>query len=154
MKEDRLTTELPVGELLGRFDRQERRALSSFGEFLVYKPFEVVIEEGAEQNCLYFLISGTLHAVHRVEEGATPLGTIQAGEWFGEINMFDPQTATAAVIAHIESHVWRMPRTGLEEFLNTYPNLGCQLILGIAEVLAKRMRKVINKINEIREAHG
>ena len=136
MKEDLLHNELPVCGVLSGFNRGERRTLSEYGNFLIFKRDETVIQEKENQNCLYFLISGTLHALHKVEGGATPVGTIKAGEWFGEINIFDPGRASAAVVAHEEAHVWRIPRMELEEFLNEYPSLGCLLLLGVGDGFA------------------
>lgn len=99
------------------------------------------------QECLYFLIQGVLHAVHKVQSGVTPLGTIKDGEWFGEINIFDPKVSSAMVVAHTDSQVWRISRSKLEEFLNSHPELGCQLLLGVAEVLARRTRGLVAKLN-------
>ena len=152
MKPDPTLNELPMCDLLARFSRDDRRALSPYGTFLVLKANEVVIREGEPQNCLFFLVSGTLHALHKVQDGATPVGSIQAGEWFGEINIFDPQVASAEVVAHDKAQIWRISRAGLEEFLNANPVLGCQLLLTISELLSRRARKMMVKVNAIWDA--
>jgi len=151
MKEDPVLNELPVCTMLDGFKKTNRHALSTYGEFLVFKTDEIIIREKEEQNCLYFVVSGVVHAVHKVKKGATPLGAIKEGEWFGEINIFDPSLSSAMVVARTESHVWRISRPKLEEFLNSNPSLGCQLLLSIAEVLARRTRKLVNKVNAIWE---
>ena len=151
MKEDPVLNELPVCTMLAGFKKANRHALSTYGEFLVFKTDEIIIREKEEQNCLYFVVSGVVHAVHKVKKGATPLGAIKEGEWFGEINIFDPSLSSAMVVARTESHVWRISRPKLEEFLNSNPSLGCQLLLSIAEVLARRTRKLVNKVNAIWE---
>jgi CRP-like cAMP-binding protein len=50
-------------------------------------------------------------------------------------------------VARSESQVWYISRSKLEEFLNVSPALGCQLILSAAEVLARRIRGVLAKLN-------
>jgi CRP/FNR family transcriptional regulator, cyclic AMP receptor protein len=138
---------LPACEVLRGFEEADRRALTAHGEFLRLAPEQVVIREGDDQDCLFMLLHGVLRALHQVSGGATPIGTIQAGEWFGEVNIFDPQKASAMVAARTESIVWRMSRTQLEAFLNASPALGCLLLLGVGEVLARRTRGLLAKLN-------
>lgn len=143
MKEDKLTRELPACELLTNFSKEERQALSAFGTFFLLQQGEVVIEEHAQQDCLYFLILGRLQARHRGEGGQVkPLGIISAGEWFGEVNIFHPWTSSAEVMSLEPGKVWRITRMDLETYLNQAPALGCLLLLGVGEVLAKRIRKL------------
>lgn len=138
---------LPECALLAGFEEQDRHALTTHGRFISFKSGEVVIRESEKQECLYLLISGSLRAVHNVDGGKTPLGSIESGEWFGEINIFDPNTASAMVVAHMDSQAWYITRAQLEEFLNERPQLGCQLLLGVGEVLARRTRDLTVKLN-------
>jgi CRP-like cAMP-binding protein len=138
---------LPDCALLAGFDDADRHALSECGEFLEFKAGRTVIGEGQPQESLYLLLHGRLNAVHKVEGGEAPLGTIRDGEWFGEVNIFDPQQASAMVVAHGDARMWRISRANLEEFLNTHPLLGCQLLLGVGEVLARRTRELTTKLN-------
>jgi CRP-like cAMP-binding protein len=85
--------------------------------------------------------------VHETDTGPVPVGGISEGEWFGEINIFDADVASATVVARRESQVWYISRSKLEAFLNDEPALGCQLILGAAEILAHRIRGVLAKLN-------
>ena len=133
--------------MLSAFDEEERQLLGSYGKFVRYRPEDAVIREGGRQDNLYYLIRGLLHAVHNVSDGATPVGAIRDGEWFGEINIFDPQSASATVISRSDALVWRMSRARLEDLLNEHPVLGCQLLLSVSELLAQRIRTVLGKLN-------
>lgn len=138
---------LPSSTQLASFEEDDRATLSSYGKMVEFKANNVVVKEGDQQESLYFLVEGVLHAVHKVKGGLAPLGTIKKGEWFGEINIFDPQTATAMCVAHMDSKAWVISREMLEQFLNDHPSLGCMLLLGVAEGLAKRTRSMVNKLN-------
>ena len=133
--------------VLAAFDENERRALTGFGEFVSYPAEKIVIREGESQNCLYFLLKGVVHALHKVKGGTTPVGAIREGEWFGEVNIFDPDRASAMVVARTDARMWRISRSRLEEFLNAHPPLGCMVLLGAAEVLARRTRALVTKLN-------
>lgn len=138
---------LPPCALLASFDEADRQALTGHGRFLQFKAGQTIIREKERQDCLYFLIQGELRAVHQLKGGSAPVGTIRAGEWFGEINIFDPKAASAMVVAHIDSQVWSISRPKLEGFLNEKPDLGCLLLLGVGEVLARRTRELVAKLN-------
>ena len=147
MTENAPSTVLPSSVQLASFEEADRVALSGYGRIIELKANNVVVKEGDPQESLYFLLEGVLHAVHKVNGGFAPLGTIKAGEWFGEINIFDPQTATAMCVAHMDSKAWVISRDKLEQFLNDHPSLGCMLLLGVAEGLAKRTRTMVKKLN-------
>ncbi len=147
MKIDPDRVVLPPSEMLAGYDSDDLLELSGYGRFIVFNGQDVIIKEGHEQNRLGFLIAGALDVVHETATGPVPVGTISEGEWFGEINIFDADVASATVVARTESQVWYISRAKLEEFLNASPALGCQLILGAAEVLARRIRGVLAKLN-------
>ena len=138
---------LPPSGVLGAFEEADRRTLTAYGQFIRYRPGQVVIHEGESQDCLFMLLDGRLEAVHEARKGTTPIGSIEAGEWFGEVNIFDPAKASARVDARSDSVVWRISRPRLEEFLNASPTLGCLLLLGVAEGLARRARGLLAKLN-------
>lgn len=147
MKIDPECVVLPASEMLAGFEAEERERLSGFGHFIIFEAGQVLIREGHEQNRLWFTLAGTLDVVHETATGHTPVGTIHEGEWFGEINIFDADVASATVIARTRCQVWYMSRTKLEAYLNADPALGCQLILSAAEVLSQRIRGVLAKLN-------
>ena len=139
---ENIQTTLPESSLLEQFDAADRTVLSSFGEFLTYEPDAVLITEGGDQDFLYLVVDGTLHASTQRESGRNLLGRINAGEWFGEINVIDPGTASATVIARTYTCVWRISRSGIEKYINEYPLHGAQILLSISTQLAKRLRGV------------
>ena len=116
--------------------------LSSYGSFSFLTDGTIVIEQGKPQEYLYFLISGHLHAKSGQDGHEVLLGNIRSGEWFGEINMFDPAEATATVIATENSQIWRISRTELQQFFESYPTPAFQLTVGIATGLSRRLRSV------------
>lgn len=135
-----IQTTLPESTLLEALDEANRIVLSSFGEFLTYDPNAILITEGGEQDFLYFVIEGTLHAA--TQRGKSLLGRITEGEWFGEVNVIDPGTASATVTARTYTCVWRISRSGMEKYINKYPLHGAHILLSISIQLAKRLRGV------------
>ena len=134
------TTTLPESSLLEQLNEEERKVLSSFGEFLTVESNSILISEGGDQDFLYYVVDGTLHA--SAQGGKSLLGRISEGEWFGEVNVLDPGKASATVTARSYTCVWRISRSGLENFINEYPSQGAYLLLSISKQLAQRLRAV------------
>jgi len=140
MSTDFSTPELPAMGIVEPLGEDDRRLLSSYGEFLPVHPDNTLIEEGAEQNSLFFVISGRLHAVTEQDGREVLLGRIGPGETIGEVNMFDPADASATVKALEFSQVWRIDRTMLESFMNDSPLAAAHVLIGISTTLSRRLR--------------
>lgn len=110
--------------------------LSSYGEFVPAHAEAPLITQGDPQDNLFIVISGSLNVVR---DGET-LATLSEGSAIGEVNLFDPGTATATVVATEFSQLWRINRDELLSFINDSPGAGNQLLLALASTLASRLR--------------
>lgn len=137
---------LPTHGILEALTDSERSNLARFGTFKDYKAGEVIIQQDKAQDALYLVISGTLHAYIGADQHQVLLGRIAEGEWFGEINIFDPSTATATVIAKSPAKAWFISRTQIEDYLNGYPAEGCVVLLSISQMLCKRVRRMDQRL--------
>ncbi len=123
-------------------DQDDRRLLSDYGEFFPVQEGQHVIVEGEEQNALYYVISGLLEITIRREGADHKLGRVGAGESLGEVNLFDPDLASASVVAGEFTQVWRCTRQDLESFLSSYHEAGSRLLIGIVTNMSQRLRQM------------
>lgn len=131
---------LPITPLLSFLDENDRTLLASYGEFVSYKQGDHLIEEGGEQDYLYIVVAGLAH-VSRNEDGREMLiASLGPGELLGEVNVFDPSSASATITAIQPTVAWRMNRTMLEQFISDYPETGMKLLIAIATLLSRRLR--------------
>jgi CRP-like cAMP-binding protein len=140
------TPELPALGLLSPLGDDDRNLLSGYGEFLPVQSGDNLIEEGKEQNALFIVISGALHANTMRSGHKVLLGKIGRGESIGEINLLDPAKASASVTAVEFSQVWKISCESLEEYMNAYPLPAAHLLVGIGKTLARRVRDVNEKV--------
>ncbi len=146
MSADFNTPELPAKGIIEPLGDDDRLLLSSYGEFLPVQERQVLIEEGNQQNSLYFVISGTLHVSTTRSGRQVLLGRITSGEVIGEINIFHPSQASATVTAVEFAQVWRIDRQSLEDFMNVSPLPASHLLIGIASTLSRRLREMNEKV--------
>lgn len=140
--------QLPAVGPLSRLGAEDRSMLASYGHFQYFETAAQIIRQGEPQNCLYLVLSGTLHA-RRTEEGRDVLvGEIRTGESIGEVSIFDPSTASASVFAVGPVQLWKLDASALADYLGLYPIQGVSLLEGLATILARRLRAVNDKLAE------
>lgn len=146
MSEELVSPHLPAVGLVAQLEKEDRDTLSSYGQFHIAKPGEVLVPQGQPHGRLFFIISGLLHAVRRDEDREVLLGTIRQGEWVGEVDLFDPMSAVCSVVVIEPAQYWVCTRADIEQFINNYPQAGTQLVIGVAATLSKRLRVVTKKL--------
>lgn len=132
--------------LVADLEEDDRLMLSGYGEFLPVQEGQVLIEEGQEQDALYLVISGVLHVHTDQGNKRTLIARVEAGESLGEINIFDPGTASASVTAKSFAQVWKATRGDVEGFMEAYPAAGNQLLCAMVAEMSRRIRHMNDKL--------
>ena len=146
--------EIPSFGIVDNLADYDRALLGNYGEFLPVHPGQLIIVEGQTQDSLFLVISGVLH-VHTEVDGRVVLITrIEAGETLGEVNIFDPATASASVTAKEFSQVWRADRSDIEAFVAAYPEAGAVLLGGIIKVMSQRIRHMNDRLANEKSISG
>lgn len=148
MSEELTSPHLPAVGLVAQLSKEDRDTLSSYGEFHLADHGEILIRQGESHGKLFFILSGLLHAVRHEDERDVLLGTIQKGEWVGEVDLFDPGSAVCSVMVIEPAQYWVATRADVEDFINNYPEAGVQIVVGVATTLSKRLRVVTKKLME------
>ena len=139
---------LPAPGVLANLSDEERTGLRDLGTIHRIKTGEILIREGYEQNRLYVVVSGSL-SIRRTNARDT-IAQMAAGDSIGEINIFDPDVASAAVIANEDSVVWGIERDGLTQFFNSMSDGGIRLLVGLLTTLSHRISAANLRLAEAR----
>ena len=139
-------SELPAIGFLADVSSEHRSFLACFGRFLRPNPGDVLIAEGDRQEALYIILSGTLHIVSTAAERQSLLASLGEGDSIGEINLFDPATASATAIARSSGLVWSLSREELDAFLTSDPEAGVSVLRGLLCQVSKRIRSMNAKL--------
>ena len=152
MSNELTNPELPAIGFAAQLEDDDRRILSAFGDFLPGHPDKPIITEGAEQTSLYFVISGKLHAQTMTDGRKVLLGRLSAGDIIGEVNIFDPGTASATVIPIEFSQLWRLDRFMFDDIVEKEPKVAVKLLTSIATQLSRRLRDTNEKVSYVKKA--
>ncbi len=143
--------ELPAFGFLSEVDPSHREFLASFGEFIRPANGETVIAEGKPQIYLHLILSGMLHVTSESGGRSLLIATLGAGDSIGEVNVVDPATASATVIARSECLIWRISADELAAFFNASPEGGVEFMRGLMRLVARRLRAMNEKLADSEE---
>jgi len=139
-------SELPAVGFLADVSPEYRAFLACFGRFLRPKSGDVLIKEGDPQESLYMILSGILHIISEGTERQMLLATLGEGDSFGEINLFDPGTASASAVFRSGGLVWVLSRDELKAFLEADPAAGVSVLQGLLHQASSRIRHMNEKL--------
>lgn len=116
-------------------------------DILHYQPQEVVFSEGDQDNSLYVIIAGEFEVSSTNDQGE-PLRFFCAGQGliFGEMAFLDTQPRSATITATEASEVFRFTRSDFDELLQLNPVSATHFMMGVAEILSRRMRGANQRI--------
>lgn len=110
-----------------------------FGELVEMKTGEVVIHKGDPGDSVFFVLSGEVRARLLVGLEQTVLCRIPAGEFFGEMSMFNQSARSADVITEVESRLFRVSAEAFLLLIKQLPRLAAPILFGIARTMTNRI---------------
>jgi small-conductance mechanosensitive channel/CRP-like cAMP-binding protein len=137
---------LAAVDLFAPLSDAEREALAPH---LVYAPFvagDVITRQGAVAHWLYLVASGTADAWVEGPDGRRNVGTIAAGEVFGEMGMMTGAPRGATVTARTDVACYRLDKSGFATVVSNRPDIA----EAISRILAAREAQTAGQ----REARG
>jgi membrane protein len=114
------------------------RLLDRYGR--LFAPGEQLIKEGEDSNWAYFLYSGRVGLYKHLGGQDKKLGTLEAGELFGEMAYLLKEKRTATVVAETEVTALVLPPAMLEELMRYSAPLS-RRIIGVLCVRLQRMNQ-------------
>ncbi|MBN8460119.1 MAG: cyclic nucleotide-binding domain-containing protein [Verrucomicrobia bacterium] len=141
-----LQQELPAIGFLAEVSSEHRSFLATFGRFLRPQSGEVLIAAGEPQDSLYVILSGSVHITSEVNGRPMLLASLSGGDSIGEINLFDPATASATAICRTAGLVWALSHQELDEFVADDPEAGVSVLRGLLAEMARRIRGMNDKL--------
>ncbi|HUB68194.1 MAG TPA: Crp/Fnr family transcriptional regulator [Candidatus Methylacidiphilales bacterium] len=142
---------LPRLGILSFLDDEFRELLAGYGAVMSTKSRDIVIQEGAPQIHLYVVIDGIYAVTTKAAGRDVQLDSVEPGDCFGEVSLFQPGPASATVTSVQDGQLWCMESDHLQQFLFDAPHAGCALILGINTILSRRLKRAnaVIRANEI-----
>jgi len=104
----------------------------------LYAPGEAIIREGEMGDCMYVVQSGEVEVVQSKDGGEQRLAVLKAGDFFGEMAVFEHEVRSATVRANGEARVMKVDKRTLMRRMKEDPLLAFNLL----QTMSRRIRKL------------
>ena len=146
----RRTPDLSDVPIFEHLDEDERAEFEELSEPVRFHAGQRIFEEGAPEERLYVITSGTVEVYKSVLPGRRQrLATIEAPSVVGEMGLLTEPRAAASVeaITMVEAH--GVGRDRLLEMLDADDPAACKLVYEIGRTLAERMAATNETVAEV-----
>jgi CRP-like cAMP-binding protein len=99
-----------------------------------------IVKQGQEGDGMYMVIEGEVRVRMIVGITESTLATLAAGEFFGEMSLFDSGPRSADVIANQDSVLLKISSEAFDRLLKNAPQLAAPFLLQMGKSLAARIR--------------
>ena len=112
-----------------------------------YKDGEIICREGEEGRSMYVVQSGKVNVVKKITDGELVLKTLETGDIFGEMALFDHLPRSATVRAEGEAVVLSIDKKGFFAKASKDPTLAFNILEG----MSKRIRELDNEVARLKK---
>jgi CRP-like cAMP-binding protein len=109
---------------------------------------EAIVRQGEVGNSMYVVQAGEVEVLRETEDGEVRLAVLGAGEFFGEMSIFEHEVRSATVRARGEAHVLTVDKRTLLKRIKEDPFLA----VGILQTMSNRIREINAELVRARAA--
>src|ERR671916_178826 len=146
----RRTPDLSDVPIFEHLDEDERAEFEELSEPVRFEAGQSIFQEGAPEERLYVITSGTVEVHKAVLPGRRQhLATIEAPTVVGEMGLLTEPRATASVEARTHVEAYGIDRDRFLEMLDDDSPAACKVVYEIGRTLADRMARTDESIADI-----
>ncbi len=144
---DSLIETLRNNILFSTLNARELRHLSYMVYERVFQPNEFVFQEESRGFGMYIIARGKIEIRTGLPEPETLITTLNAGSFFGELALIDPDNVrTASAVALEKAVLIGFFKPDLIEIIGRKPAMGVKILLQLSKVLGRRLLETTEKI--------
>ncbi|MCC6233002.1 MAG: cyclic nucleotide-binding domain-containing protein [Verrucomicrobiales bacterium] len=108
----------------------------------MFRAFSHVVRQGSAGDAMFFVIQGRVGISTRGQVAEAFLTTLNVGDAFGEMALFDPAPRSADVRAETDVIVLRLTAEALQTVCREAPAAGNKFLWNAARLLSARIRSM------------
>jgi len=109
---------------------------------------EVLFEEGAIGDSMYFILSGKVRVFKKYNGDMLVFSEMKEGNFFGEMSLIDELPRSAAVSAIEDCKLMVLYRNDFNLFIKESPFAGVKYVLAMTKELSRRIRKTNQNLED------
>jgi CRP/FNR family cyclic AMP-dependent transcriptional regulator len=127
-------------KILAEMNDQQLGRFVQFMEVKQVRQFNEVVRQGEHGDAMFLILEGEVRVRLMIAQKETTLTTLAAGEFFGEMTLFDQGPRSADVVANNETTLLKISHSAFTRLIAEAPDLATPFLMGICRTLTARMR--------------
>jgi len=127
-------------KILAAMSEEQLARFAQFMQIEQVPQWTVIVKQGDPGDTMYLILQGELRVRMNVAGKETILATLGAGDFFGDISLFDHGPRAADVVANADSVVLKISSVAFEELAKKAPELATPFLRAIGQTLSARIR--------------
>jgi CRP/FNR family cyclic AMP-dependent transcriptional regulator len=136
--------------LFTRLNKGELREMLRLIHHRQYQDGEVIFWEGEPGVGMYIVQKGEVGIyMDYAKEDQKELVHLEPGDFFGEMALLEEDSRSATAVAMNETHLFALIHPDLFDLIGRKPQLGVKLLTALANMLARRLRKTNQDLQQL-----
>jgi hypothetical protein len=127
-------------KIFAEFQDAQLERFVQFMEVLRVRQWEEIVRQGEHGDAMYLVLQGELRVRMMIAGKETILVTLSAGEFFGEISLFDHGPRSADVVANQDGLLLKISAAAFDKLQSGAPDLAAPFLFAICKTLTARIR--------------
>ncbi|MEO5804772.1 MAG: cyclic nucleotide-binding domain-containing protein [Verrucomicrobiota bacterium] len=127
-------------KILAEMKDDQLERFAQFMEVQNVRQWTEVVKQGEIGDAMYLVLEGELRVRLMIGGKETILAQLAAGEFFGEMALFDHGPRSADVVANKDSLLLKISSASFEKLFDLAPELAAPFLFCISKTLAARIR--------------
>jgi len=135
-------------KILADMNDQQLGRFVQFMEVQQVPQFREIVKQGEQGDSMFLVLEGEVRARLMIAGKETTLMTLGAGEFFGEMSLFDQQPRSADVVANKDCVLLKVSADKFNKLTSDAPDLATPFLVAICRSVAGRLRQGNKKLKD------
>ncbi|MBL8512752.1 MAG: Crp/Fnr family transcriptional regulator [Betaproteobacteria bacterium] len=133
---------LNVIPLFSNLEPAQLASIGAHAALRVYEKGDLIVKQGEIADSFYILAAGQVKVFVSKDDKDVIVGTLVAGEFFGEISLFDQEPRSASVEALERCYVQQLSYKSLQKVMDRSPHIAKKMMQGMSQRLRHADRQI------------
>ena len=133
---------LNVIPLFSNLEPAQLASIGAHAALRVYEKGDLIVKQGEIADSFYILAAGQVKVFVSKDDKDVIVGTLVAGEFFGEISLFDQEPRSASVEALERCYVQQLSYKSLQKVMDRSPHIAKKMMQGMTQRLRHADRQI------------
>jgi hypothetical protein len=127
-------------KVLAELDSEQIVEFAKFMQVHNAKQWDEIVRQNEAGDAMYLVLDGELRVRLMIDGREKILTTLGAGEFFGEVALFDQGPRSADVVANMDGTLLRISAASFKRLVADAPHLAAPFLFAVGKTLVSRIR--------------